>query len=244
MIEQGTKVASAWTRGALLAVAVGGLAGCGSWKRVGTEEGAAPSQGFTQMFDQTAFMQRLGRLAAGDPLPFTGSLAQVRGGGDTVVVVMGLALENRALSFPRDRDTYIARYRVDATFQPSSGRAVVGGQEETVRVDNFQETGRADESILFQKFFRLLPGTYKVTVSIRDMQSGTSNKAEQTLTVVPLPDGSTSAPIEGCQATMHRKKRSAGTIARGPASRPATRASRSLVEWRRAGSTTTAAMAL
>ncbi len=195
MIEQGTKVASAWTRGAILAVAVGSLAACGSWKRVGTEEGAAPSQGFTQMFDQTAFMQRLGRLAAGDPLPFTGSLAQVRGGGDTVVVVMGLALENRALSFQRDRDTYIARYRVDATFQPSSGRAVFGGQEETVRVDNFQETGRADESILFQKFFRLLPGTYKVTVSIRDMQSGTSNKAEQTLTVVPLPDGGTSAPI-------------------------------------------------
>jgi GWxTD domain-containing protein len=177
------------------------FAGCGGWKRVGTEEAQPATQGFTEMFDQQAFMIRLGRLAAGDPLPFTGAVAQVRGPGDSIQVVLGLSLENRALSFQRDKDSYIARYRVDVTFQSEGGRSVVGGQEETVRVANFQEAGRADESILFQKYFRLAPDTYTATVTIRDMQSGTQNRAQQKFVVIELPDATTSAPIIAYQAS-------------------------------------------
>ena len=76
-----------------------------------------------------------------------------------------------------------------------------GGQEETVRVDTFQETGRADESVLFQKFFRLVPGTYQLTVTIRDLQSGTINKAELPLVVSPFGTATTSAPILAYQVT-------------------------------------------
>lgn len=173
------------------------------WSRVGTEEpkGTSSSEGFQALLNQQQLFQKLGRLSAGDPLPFTGSIAQVKGVGDTLIVVLGLSLENRALSFQKDNTAFIARYRVDASFQPPTGRAVTGGQEETVRVDTFQETGRADESVLFQKFFRLLPGTYQVTVTLRDLQSGTINKAEIPLNVTPLGAPTTSAPILAYQVT-------------------------------------------
>ena len=39
-------------------------------------------------------------------------------------------------------------------------------REEIVRVPTFQETLRADESVLFQQILRLTPGTYKVTVTV------------------------------------------------------------------------------
>ena len=90
------------------------LAACGGWKRVGTEDAKAPAQGFTALLNQQALFQKLGRLSAGDPLPFTGSVAQVKGAGDTVLVILGLSLENRALSFQKDNNAYVARYRVDA----------------------------------------------------------------------------------------------------------------------------------
>jgi len=182
-------------------VLVFALAACGGWKRVGTEEAPAPEQGFTALLNQQALFQKLGRLSAGDPLPFTGSVAQVKGAGDTVLVILGLSLENRALSFQKEGSAYVAKYRVDASFQPATGRAVSGGQEESVRVDTFQETGRADESVLFQKFFRLLPGTYQLTVTIRDVQSGTTNKAELALVVAPFGTSTTSAPILTYQVT-------------------------------------------
>ena len=186
-------------------VLVFALAACGGWKRVGTDEAPAPEQGFTALLNQQALFQKLGRLSAGDPLPFTGSVAQVKGAGDTVLVILGLSLENRALSFQKDGSAYVAKYRVDASFQPATGRAVSGGQEESVRVDTFQETGRADESVLFQKFFRLLPGTYQLTVTIRDVQSGTTNKAELALVVAPFGTSTTSAPILTYQVTARER---------------------------------------
>ena len=183
-------------------VLVSVLAACGGWKRVGTEDAPAPSsEGLSALLNQQALFQKLGRLSAGDPLPFIGSVAQVKGAGDTVLVVLGLSLENRALSFQKDANDFVARYRVDATFVRATGRAVSGGQEETVRVDTFQETGRADESVLFQKFFRLVPDAYQMTVTVRDLQAGTINKAELALVVSPLGTATTSAPILTYQVT-------------------------------------------
>lgn len=177
-------------------------AGCGSWQKVGSADPSlAPSETLTQLFDAESFYRRLGRLAAGDPLPFIGTIAQVGGVADTVTTIVALSLENRALSFQKDRDAYFARYRVDIAFQPADGRAILGGQDETVRVATFQETGRADESILFQKVFRLLPGRYKASVQVRDLTSNQQSRAEVPLEVRPLGAGALSAPILAYQVT-------------------------------------------
>ncbi|MFL5520043.1 MAG: hypothetical protein ACJ8B6_03845, partial [Gemmatimonadales bacterium] len=117
-------------------------AGCGQWQKVGSETAPEPTSGFTQMLSAQDFYKRLGRLTAGDPLPFVGSVALVKGNVDTVLAVVGLSLENRALAFQKENDAFAARYRVDLTFTPATGRAVVGGQDETVRVPTFEETQR------------------------------------------------------------------------------------------------------
>jgi hypothetical protein len=179
----------------LAALGLLAAAGCGQWQKVGSEEAPAPTAGFTQMLSAQDFYARIGRLTAGDPLPFIGSVALVKGDADTVLAVVGLSLENRALSFQKEGDAYTARYRVDLTFTPASGRAVVGGQDETVRVPSFEETQRADESILFQKYFKLLPGEWKLAAVLRDAGNGNTSRAEVPLTVVPFGPGSVSAPV-------------------------------------------------
>src|SRR5690242_16728158 len=52
------------------------LVGCGSWSRVGSRgDEPTPSESFTRALNTTQFYQKLGRLAAGDPLPFVGNVA-------------------------------------------------------------------------------------------------------------------------------------------------------------------------
>src|SRR3954462_12978132 len=48
---------------------------CGSWKRVGPRDAPAPADQLTQLVNVSAFYQKLGRLAGGDPLPFVGTVA-------------------------------------------------------------------------------------------------------------------------------------------------------------------------
>src|SRR5664279_1312453 len=79
--------------GLMLAVTMGLLGACGGWKRAGSNDAPPPSEGFTALLDQQALFKKLGRLSAGDPLPFTGSVAQVKASGDTLLVILGLSLE-------------------------------------------------------------------------------------------------------------------------------------------------------
>src|SRR5688500_6360442 len=77
-----------------------GTASCGSWRRVGEEDRAASSsETLTRLFNVQAYYQSLGRLAAGEPLPFVGSVAFARGPGDSTIALVALSLENRSLSF-------------------------------------------------------------------------------------------------------------------------------------------------
>ena len=82
---------------------LGVLAACGGWKRVGTEDAKAPSEGFSALLNQQALFQKLGRLSAGDPLPFIGSVAQVKGAGDTVLVILGLVAGEPGALVPEGR---------------------------------------------------------------------------------------------------------------------------------------------
>ena len=94
-------------RGLLVLTMLGAAMGCGSWKRVGSKDAPAPADQFTQLINTSAVYQRLGRLAAGDPLPFVGTVAFVGGPADSVITVLGLSLENRAFAF--QRNAYFAR---------------------------------------------------------------------------------------------------------------------------------------
>ena len=174
---------------------------CGSWKRVGSESAPSPADQLTRTVNVSNYYQRLGRLAAGEPLPFVGTVAFAAGPVDSVISILGLSLENRALSFQRDGNVFVARYRVSISFQRDGARPIELSRDEIVRVPSFQETLRADESVLFQQILRLTPGTYNVTVTVRDASSTSESRAQGRFEAPSFKPGTTSAPILAYQAT-------------------------------------------
>ncbi len=185
----------------MVALLCGAASGCGQWQRVGADEQPRPSETFTRLINTTQFYQQLGRLAAADPVPFVGTVAFTAGPADSVLAVFGLSLENRALAFQREGNVFVARYRVRLEFAREGAPPVDLVREEIVRVPSFQETQRADESVLFQQILRLVPGDYKVTVAVRDAGSTGESSATGTFTAPNFAAGSHSAPILVYQAT-------------------------------------------
>jgi GWxTD domain-containing protein len=184
-----------------MAALVASASGCGSWKRVGSEEQPQPTEALTRLLNTTQFYQRLGRLAAGDPMPFVGTVAFAAGPGDSVIAVLGLSLENRAFAFQREGNSFVARYRVSISFKREGAPPVDLAREELVRVATFQETQRADESVLFQQVLRIVPGAYKVTATVRDASSTAESSATADFTAPRYGKTSYSAPILTYQAT-------------------------------------------
>lgn len=172
------------------------LSGCESWTRVGTESQPVPAQGFTSVLDETVVFRRIGRLAAGGQVPFIGNVAFLPGPGDSVLTVLALSLQNRALGFERQgTQGFTARYRVDLTFQRAGAPPVTLGREEVVRVTTFQETLRNDESVLFQEPVLLAPGQYHLIVTVRDRRGDRQSRAEQDLTLLPFTPGTPTSPV-------------------------------------------------
>jgi GWxTD domain-containing protein len=187
---------------ALGLLVVGAAAGCGggAGRGRGLKTPAPVPDDVPAAASTTGIYRGVGRLAAGDPLPFVGTLAFAAGAGDTALGLLGLSLDNRSLNFQREPVGFTARYRVDITVSPETGAPLQVGREETVRVATQPETGRADESVLFQQHFRLLPGKYHVVVSLRDVNSGVEGRAEGDYEAPKFGPGATSEPILAYQA--------------------------------------------
>lgn len=182
------------------------VAGCGSWQRVGTTPATSPEQSLTEVLDMASVYKRLGRLVAPGPVSFIGDIVYAAGPGDSTNSVVGLSLENRTLSFQREEGRFVARYRVEIVFEPATGAAIRVSRDEVVQVSTFQETMRNDESVLFQQVFHLLPGTYKVSISIRDRTSSEQSRVESSVTIPSFAEGSTSAPIVAYEVTGRARR--------------------------------------
>lgn len=188
----------------LLALLLAGAAACaggggGGAGGVPPEPGqaAAPAsteQTLTDLFNLTALYQRMGRLAADNPLPFVGQPAFFAGRGDSTVMILGLSLDNRSLSFQRTSRDFVARYRAEIILQAEGAQPIRYAREETVSVASYPETQRADESVVFQQGFLLRPGKYQLTVSVRDPLSSSGSKADMAITVPAFGPGSFTAP--------------------------------------------------
>lgn len=189
-------------------LAVGAAVGCGggAGRGHGARTPAPVPDDVPAAASTTTIYRGVGRLAAADPLPFVGTLAFAAGTGDTALVLLGLSLNNRSLNFQREPVGYTAHYRVDITLSPETGTPLQVGREETVRVATQPETGRTDESVLFQQNFRLLPGKQHVVVSVRDVNSGAESRAEGDYEVPRFGAGTTSEPILAYQAQGRGKR--------------------------------------
>jgi GWxTD domain-containing protein len=158
-------------------------------------EPTSAEQTLTDLFNLTQLYQRMGRLAGGNPLPFVGAFAYFAGRGDSTIALLSVSLDNRALSFQRAGRDFAARYRVEVGFQTAGALPLRYSREEAVTVGTFQETQRADETVLFQQAFLLPPGEYTASVVVRDPGGGTFSRAESPIVIPSYPAGTFTAPV-------------------------------------------------
>ena len=169
-------------RAAPLCAAVFFAGACGSWQRVGRPDQSQPGASLPRLFDATAIYRSMGSLVGGGALPFVASVRYLAGPTpDSTLALFSASLTNQALSFQRRGGEFVAEYRVEAAFFTDSGVVPVRqiGSDQQVRVRNFQETLRNDESIIFQQFVTLPPGTYRVSVTVRDRNGPAVARAER-----------------------------------------------------------------
>ena len=146
--------------------------------------------------DVQRLYQGMGLIASSGAIPFVGSISFLHAPRtDSTLVLVALSLPARALAFTREGDRYSAVY--NARIEVRRGVEIVRtfDAKETVRVPTFRETSRSDESIIFQQYMKLAPGSYLFQIGIRD-ESGIRNSTEEvTMTVPSFADRVLSSPI-------------------------------------------------
>ena len=159
-------------------------ASCGSGQRVGSPE-AAPRRGNAspRLFDASSVYRSMGALVGGGALPFIASVRYLAGPTpDSTLALFSVSLTNQTLTFQRRGAEFVAEYHVEASFRAdSTSLAPVRqvGSDELVRVRNFQETLRTDESVIFQQFVMLPPGVYYIMAMVRDRNGPAFARAER-----------------------------------------------------------------
>ncbi|MEX2282423.1 MAG: GWxTD domain-containing protein [Gemmatimonadota bacterium] len=126
---------------------------------------------------------QLGFMAGPPDFPGVASLATMAGPRDSTYVLFALSLPASALRFQRDADGFIGEYRVVISFLRDSVVIKRVEHRENVRVGSFAETGRTEESIIFQDVIALTPGKYNVQVQANDGFSSRGFRGRDTLEV-------------------------------------------------------------
>jgi len=171
-------------------------AGCGSWQRVGTEPRPQPGTALPSLADAGTLYRRMGFLVAGAPLPFVAAVRYLADATpDSTLAVFALSLANHSLSFQRDGNVFVAQYHVEVAFRADTAPARQIASDETVRIRTFQETLRADESVIYQQFVGLRPGVYTVTVTVRDRNAPAATRQERVDTVPRFAGRGLSSPL-------------------------------------------------
>lgn len=169
-----------WLRGgearALRVCLAGACVGCaGSGTRqlpVGATSESAPDA-FAELSNPLATYEAMGFVTGVREFSAVGRFAFLAGPGDSTLVLFGISIPNTALQFRRADTGYVARYQVTLDFRPGDATAPIRiSEDQQVRVGAFRETGRREESVIFQTRHTLAPGDYAVDVELRDTDSG------------------------------------------------------------------------
>lgn len=153
--------------------------------------------------DPTTVYHQMGLIATGTPLPFVGKIAYFASRSpDTTVILASVSIPNRALSFVRDGDAYRAPYEVHVVLSQAGTEVGAINSMEIVRVPTFKEINRTDESVIFQHYFRVRPGTYNIAFQVRDATSSRSTAQEGVIAIPSLRNGQLSTPVIVYEATQ------------------------------------------
>ena len=179
--------------GALLLVAL--LAACGG-SRQGPD--GSPRPGREQSFSRPLEIYReLGFMAGPAQFPAVAGLSTLAGPADSTLVLLAVSVPNSALRFQRDGTAgFYAEYLLTLTFMDRDSVAVRQmDAREMVRIATFAETGRTDESIVFQQGIAVAPGAYIVRLQASDANSSRGFVMTDTLTVPAYGDGAVADPV-------------------------------------------------
>ncbi len=130
-----------------------------------------------------ALYKEMGLAASPPPISFVarvGSFAsQLQ---DTSIVLVGLSMPNRGLTFRHATGGNVASYVIDLAIESAGVQLRQSHDSETVRVPTAREISRSDESIIYRRAFRVPPGEYDVVSRVRDV--GGVRQSEQRLRIV------------------------------------------------------------
>jgi GWxTD domain-containing protein len=169
---------------ALIAAAT--LAGCAG---ASGPERPRPSRG--EAFSRPLEIYRdLGFLTGSGQFPVVASFSTIAGPTDSTFVLIGMSMPNSALRFQRGDGGFYAEYSIDIAFMDTDSVQVRRfSASETVRIPSFSETGRTDESVVFQHAIAVPPGRYIVRVQANDQNSSRGFRMTDTLTAPSYGEG-------------------------------------------------------
>jgi GWxTD domain-containing protein len=181
------------------------------------EEDRAPdaTEQLPRLIDPSTTYREMGLLADPGPLGFVGSTRVFAGAQpDSLRLIVGLSLQSRGLAFRRDGDGFLAEYRVEIALRGT--HTVQSVRNERIRVATFRETQRTDESVIFQDIIGIAPGTYSLSVSVRDRNGPNGGRVEQRVVVPALSPPSLSLPVAIYSATPRATLDAAPAIVMNP----------------------------
>jgi GWxTD domain-containing protein len=169
----------------------GGTRGTHGDKR-GTQ---SPATGGTAP-DPSGFYRQLGMLAQSGSFPFVGQVRYLAGRtADSTLALITLSFANRSLTFTGDGGGQRANYAVTIDVTQGATNVRHFDAHKIIRVTSFHETQREDESVIFQQFLSVPPGTYSLSVSVRDENGGNANVQQMQATVPRFGPQTLSTPI-------------------------------------------------
>jgi GWxTD domain-containing protein len=194
-----------------------GVAACGAARQPDSTPRPDPAAAISTLFDAAAVYGSMGLLVAGPPMPFVATVQYFADAtADSTLALFALSLANHSLTFQREGRGYMAQYHVDVAFRGDSGAGPGFATDEAVRVGSFQETQRADESVIYQRFIGVPPGVYKVFVTVRDRRGPAAAHRERTDTVPRFTGQALSAPVAVYQAAGRARATEVPTLLVNP----------------------------
>ena len=193
------------------------LAGCAGRQRVdNARSNANRDRSEASAFDVMRVYQEAGLIAQSTPIPFVGAVQYLSGGPDSTLVHLTLSLASRALTFAREGDAYQAGYHVKLDLRREGIVIDSMSSREVIRVSNFRETSRGDESVIFQQQLMVPPGRYDLALTLRDEHSAKAGRVDVVLTVPSLKAGDLSSAIPVHEASLRTSPDSALRVVASP----------------------------
>ncbi|MEP7064835.1 MAG: GWxTD domain-containing protein [Gemmatimonadota bacterium] len=146
--------------------------------------------------DPSGFYRQIGMLAQSGSFPFVGQLRYLAGqSADSTLALITLSFANRSLTFTGEGGGQRANYEVTVDLTKGATAVRHFDAHKVIRVASFHETQRDDESVIFQQFLSVPPGTYSLSVGVRDENGGNANMQQMNVTVPRFGPGTLSTPI-------------------------------------------------